>query len=124
MNMHLATCHALMEKHPGTQIHMAPLAAFQIGPREPHQMALVRRPLPRRLRFTRFLASMLKRMGCDGRCAVECLMHRPGAAGIGLPAQQLELSLWAWTGEEHEDIYVHDKGLIQAVNPGVVVVDS
>lgn len=129
INVQLATCQALLERHPNIKIHIASFSGMGDKVARVSSYGVQKSPSAREITFheipgTERISSMVKQLGCGVQSVAACLMHPPGARGIGLLAKQLEFALWAWPGEEHEAIYEYIKELVQDVNPAVVIVDQ
>ncbi|KAI1337305.1 UDP-Glycosyltransferase/glycogen phosphorylase [Xylariaceae sp. FL0016] len=118
INVQLATAQAMLQNHPDVQIHFAsfPSAAGKVA-RISRSIAFHELPGPDRI------ATMFGRMNCTTRSFEECLAHRPGWRGAALLAEQMELAMWTWTGEEHFAIYQRISEILEEVDPAVSVVD-
>lgn len=129
INVQLATCQALLERHPNIKIHIASFSGMADKVAQVSSYGLQKSPSAHAITFheipgTGRITSMMRQLGCKGDSVVDCLMHAPGARGIDHLASQLEFAIWAWPGQEHEAIYEHIKGLIQQIDPAVVIVDQ
>lgn len=129
INVQLATCQALLGRHPSINIHVASFSGMADRVNQVSSYGLRKSPSARAITFHEIpgsgrITSMMRQLGCKGDSVVDCLMHPPGARGIDLLAPQLEFAIWAWPGQEHEAIYEHIKELIQQIDPAVVIVDQ
>lgn len=129
INVQLATCQALLERHPNINIHIAALPGMADKVTQVSSYGLQKSPSAQAITLheipaTGRIVSLMRQLGCKGPSVVDCLMHPPGARGIDLLAPQLEFAIWAWPGKEHEAMYEHIQGLIRQIDPAVVVVDQ
>jgi hypothetical protein len=126
MNVELATAQALMEKHPDFKIHFASFPSVRDKVQRISSFARHRNPSVQEIVFHEIpgpdrLAAMQRQMNCTG--PFDCLAHPPGVRGLDRLAQQLELALWPWSGEEHIAIYERSIDIIKEVEPVAVVID-
>ncbi|KAK4032974.1 glycosyltransferase family 1 protein [Parachaetomium inaequale] len=126
INVQLATAQALLEKHPDLVVHFASFPSMRQKVSHVSSLALKRTPSTQALVFHELpgpdrMVAMTRQM--NGTGPLECLAHPPGARGAALLAEQLELALWPWSGEEHMAIYQRCLEVVEDVDPGLVVVD-
>ena len=125
INVQLATAQALMEKHPNIQIHFASFPKAEAMVARVSSLAL-KKTSARKIVFHLIAGpdqkeATQKQMKVSG--SLEFLAHPPGARGAAALAQQMELALYAWSGEEHQAIYERIIEITQLVDPAVVCVD-
>lgn len=126
INVQLATSQALLEKHPDLAIHFASFSPIRQKVSHVSSFVRNRTPSAKELAFHELpgpdrMAAMHRQM--NGTGALECLAHPPGARGAALLAQQLELALWPWSGEEHTAIYQRCIDIVEEIDPALVVID-
>ncbi|KAE9367046.1 glycosyltransferase family 1 protein [Stipitochalara longipes BDJ] len=126
INVQLATAQALMEKHPKIEIHFASFPKVAEKVARVSSFALKKTSSAQEIMFHSLpgpdrIEAVQRQMNCSG--PLECLAHPPGARGAAVLAQQIELALWSWSGEEHRAIYDRVIEITQQVDPAVVVVD-
>ncbi|KAI1213071.1 glycosyltransferase family 1 protein [Annulohypoxylon truncatum] len=123
-NVHLATAHALLERHPEVQIHFA-----SFGPTFPRvdriskhgrrlnssAEEIVFHELPAQHLFARAMAM-------TGRTATS-IIHPPGRAHIDQIGKDLAFYVAPWTGEAHLALYQQLTEIIDRVDPSLILLD-
>ncbi|GAP92129.1 putative udp-glucoronosyl and udp-glucosyl transferase family protein [Rosellinia necatrix] len=127
-NVHLATASALLEKHPGIDVHIASFS--RTGPKVAGISSLARRKAQnaRGIHFheipgPEYAEALSSRMGGLGRKSIRHVQHAPGMKGIDQILRAVQPAMSPWNGTEHLGIYQKATELIQSVDPAVVVLD-
>ena len=126
INVQLATAQALMETHPDIKIHFASFAKVAEKVARVSSYAINKTPSAQPIIFHTIagkdrLEGLAAKLNCTG--IFDCIAHPPGARGVSILGKQLEIVLWAWTGEEHLAIFHRAIEITHLVDPAVVVVD-
>jgi hypothetical protein len=123
-NVHLATAHALLERHPYVKLHFASFA-----PMEPRIERLA--AYGKGLDIQNHGIDFHRIDGLSSIAAVEALgkhtanvMHPPGLLGVAQMCRDMQIFLSPWSGEEHLAMYEQIGAIIGEVNPAVVVLDT
>ncbi|KAI0410029.1 hypothetical protein F4802DRAFT_543079 [Xylaria palmicola] len=127
-NVHLATASALLERHPGIDVHIASFP--RTAPKVAKVSTLARRKLEdaREIQFhelpgPEYAEALSDRMGGLGRKSIRHIVHRPGIRGINQILRSVQPAMSPWEGSDHVQIYEKATELIETVNPAVVVLD-
>ncbi|KAI0539533.1 hypothetical protein GGR58DRAFT_225323 [Xylaria digitata] len=127
-NVHLATASALLEKHPGIDVH---IASF---PRSASKVAKVSSLARWRFKSTKdihfhelpgpeYAEALSDRMGGAGRKSIRHLLHAPGIKGIDHVMRIVQPAISPWNGGDHVQIYQKATELIKTIDPALVVLD-
>ncbi|RWA13330.1 hypothetical protein EKO27_g1795 [Xylaria grammica] len=121
-NVHVATAHALLERHPHVQLHFGSFAAM--APRLERVSSSIQRSDKKDIVF-----HQLEGLSVGDSCIAagkntSATIHPPGWAGIGQLCKDMQLYISPWSGEEHLDIYEQINRIIDTVDPAVVVLDT
>ncbi|KAI0512956.1 hypothetical protein F5B22DRAFT_612813 [Xylaria bambusicola] len=127
-NVHLATTSALLEKHPGIEVHVAsfPQSASKVA--KLSALAQKRYKVDRGVQFHelpgRYYAQALSnQMGGVGGKSVQHLLHPPGIKGIEEIMRVIRPAISPWDGTDHIEIYEKVRELIGTIDPALVVLD-
>ncbi|KAI1376968.1 hypothetical protein F4677DRAFT_454144 [Hypoxylon crocopeplum] len=123
-NVYVATAYALLERHPEVHVHFASFTPM--GPRlerisghsrlkTPSARDIVFHELPEGLSF-------LNALGTSGR-TLDDMIHPPGRAGISTVCRDMTFYVAPWSGEDHLTLYQKLTGIIDEVDPALVVLD-
>ncbi|KAI2465912.1 hypothetical protein F4781DRAFT_445583 [Annulohypoxylon bovei var. microspora] len=123
-NVHLATAHALLERHPEVHIHFAsfPLTAPRVERISKHGRSMtpsapeiVFHELPGQHMFARAMAAAGK--------TISNMLHPPGRASIDKVGKDLAFYVAPWSGEAHFALYQQLTEIIDEVDPSLVILD-
>ncbi|KAI1735808.1 hypothetical protein F4680DRAFT_434519 [Xylaria scruposa] len=121
-NVHVATAHALLERHPHIQLHFGSFAPM--APKLERVSSHNRRPHSKDIVFHQIKGlSVIDTCRAFGKKTSNSI-HPPGWAGIGQLCKDMQLYVSPWTGEDHLNIYEQIKRIIDTVDPAVVVLDT
>ncbi|KAI8945167.1 hypothetical protein F4801DRAFT_594345 [Xylaria longipes] len=120
-NVHVATAHALVERHPHVQLHFGSFApmASRLERLSSHNQHSDKKQIMFHQIQGLSAIDTFRAVGRDPSNAI----HPPGWAGIGKLCKDMQLYVSPWTGEDHLDIYEQVKRTIHTVNPAVTVLD-
>ncbi|KAJ2996360.1 hypothetical protein NUW58_g990 [Xylaria curta] len=121
-NVHVATAHALLERHPHVQLHFGSFAPM--ASKLKRISSYVQHPDAKEIVF-----HQIEGLSVMGTCSAfgkntSNSVHPPGWAGIGQLCKDMQLYVSPWTGEDHLRIYERIKHIIDAVDPAVIVLDT
>ena len=121
-NVHVATAHALLERHPDVSVHFASFAAM--APRL-RRISAHKGPGAADVVFHEIEGDPLRKVASElsGK-NVTTRIHPPGVRGVGTVARDLQMYVWPWSGEQHMELYRQVSRVIVDVDPAVVVLDS
>ncbi|KAI0446503.1 hypothetical protein F4803DRAFT_567884 [Xylaria telfairii] len=127
-NVHLATASALLEKHPGIDVHIASFP--RVAPKIARVTSLARRKVKsakdihfHELPGPEYAEALSDRMGGLGRKSIRHLIHAPGIRGIDQVMRSVMPAMSPWDGREHLQLFEKATELIQTVDPALVVLD-
>ncbi|KAF5667262.1 2-hydroxyacylsphingosine 1-beta-galactosyltransferase [Fusarium heterosporum] len=120
-NVHLATASALLENHADIQVHFASFPGVKqklerISSSAQRQFLGARDITFHGLTGLTFAQAIVK----EGRSFIS----PPGWRGIASLAEHIQLWISPWTFEDHIYLYQELEGIIEEVNPAVIVLDS
>lgn len=118
INMQLSAAQVLLDKHPSIGVHFASFAAAERHVRRVNSTI----PFHAFPGMPRMHKVQQRLPGCS-MGSLTCFSHPPGKGGIDSIAGQMELIIWPWAGDEH--LALHDSiiGIMDQVDPSVVIVD-
>ena len=127
-NVHLATASALLEKHPGIDIHVASF------PRSAPKVAKVSALAEKRFKVDRgvkfhelpgreYAQALSNQMGGSSGKSIQHLLHPPGVKGINEIMRVIRPAMSPWDGSDHIAIYERVRELIETIDPALVVLD-
>ncbi|KAK5632752.1 hypothetical protein RRF57_008466 [Xylaria bambusicola] len=127
-NVHLATTSALLEKHPGIEVHVAsfPRSASKVA--KLSALAQKKFKVDRGVQFhelpgREYAQALSNQMGGVGGKSVRHLLHPPGIKGIEEIMRVIRPAISPWDGTDHIDIYEKVRELIGIIDPALVVLD-
>lgn len=122
-NVHVATTFALLEHHPGVQLHYAsfPRLAGEIA--RVSKAAQVKNAAAKPVVWHELSGPNLGDCVVRFMPSIRTLITPPGAPGIKRLMESMEVFLSPWEAEEHWAVYSQMRDLVNELEPAVVVVD-
>ncbi|KAI3321746.1 glycosyltransferase family 1 protein [Xylariaceae sp. AK1471] len=119
-NVLVATADALLQQHPQVQVHFAsfPLMGPRLGwisEKRRSARSIVFHELPD--------LSFLTAMGKVGLTLTD-IIHPPGLAGVSTICRDMPFYVSPWSGEDHITLFQEAIGIIDEVDPALVVLDT
>ncbi|KAH9892372.1 hypothetical protein F4778DRAFT_318361 [Xylariomycetidae sp. FL2044] len=121
-NAHLATAHGLLERHPHIRVHIASFAP--LASRVERLSSYRQGENMHKIEFHLIKGTSNVATARSLGMTQEVSIHPPGWSGIGKMCNNLKLIVSPWTAEDHLDLYNQVSGLIDMINPAVVVLDT
>ncbi|KAI1361827.1 hypothetical protein F5Y08DRAFT_313722 [Xylaria arbuscula] len=127
-NVHLATTSALLEKHPGIDVHVASF------PRSAPKVAKVSALAEKRFKTDRgvkfhelpgreYAQALSNQVGGFSGKSIQHLLHPPGIKGINEIMRVIRPAMSPWDGNDHIEIYERVREILETVDPALVVLD-
>jgi hypothetical protein len=100
-NVFVATAYALLERHPGVEVHFASFPAQGRRLERISELARRKNPSARNIVFHELPElSFLTIMGGSGR-TLTSIIHPPGRAGVDTICRDMSFYVSPWSGEDH-----------------------
>ena len=124
-NVHLATAYALLEKHPTVKLHFATFEKMRLRVERVEKAGAAVSPDAQPISFHLLPADdYITALAARGvHSTVENMIVPPGLAGTQYRDKSLRWIFAPWTAEDHLAIYRACRGLIDEIDPAVVVLD-
>ncbi|KAI0799053.1 hypothetical protein GGR55DRAFT_684348 [Xylaria sp. FL0064] len=127
-NVHLATSGALLEKHPGIDVHIASFPRLVSKVDKVSSLAQRKSKAAKNIKFhdlpgREYAEALSNQLGGAGRKSIRHLLHPPGIKGVNKIMRFIQPAMSPWDGGDHVAIYEKTKEIIEAVDPAVVVLD-
>ncbi|SPO03652.1 uncharacterized protein DNG_06335 [Cephalotrichum gorgonifer] len=123
-NVHVATAHALLERHPHIKVHFASFAplAPKLQRVSAHKSAGASDLVFHQIDGPSLGDAVELTMG--RKITIADFIHPPGIRGIAKMCGDMQMYVSGWPAEEHLKIYHQLNDIMDAVDPAVVVLDS
>ncbi|KAI3340727.1 hypothetical protein F4824DRAFT_452008 [Ustulina deusta] len=127
-NVHLATTGALLEKHPGIDVHIASFPRLASKVAKVASLAQQKSKAAKDIQFhelpgREYAEALSNQVGGVGGKSIRHLLHPPGMKGINEIMRIVQPAISPWDGGDHVEIYQKAREIMEAVDPAVVVLD-
>ncbi|SCV52105.1 uncharacterized protein FFB14_12417 [Fusarium fujikuroi] len=120
-NVHLATASAILENYPDIEVHFASFPTIEQKLERITSFAKIKSPHAKSIVFHGFTGlTFVQAIAKEGRSFIS----PPGWRGIGTLAKHIQLWISPWTFEDHVHLYKEIGGIIDEVDPAIIVLDS
>lgn len=120
-NVHLATASAILENYPDIEVHFASFPTIEQKLERITSFAKIKSPHAKTIVFHNLTGlTFVQAIAREGRSFIS----PPGWRGIGTLAKHIQLWISPWTFEDHVHLYKEIGGIIDEVDPAIIVLDS
>lgn len=125
-NVHLATADALLERHPGIQLEFAAFPKLESKVQRISSWGQTKNQEAKPIGFHAIPGRAYEDVVCEAAqvCDTEGAVHQTGLEGFSRFEEVFPVYTSPWPAREHLEMYQHIRGIIDEIDPAVVVLDT